>query len=65
MNTKESIINAIKHFVNTMPQPNLESEAAQQMLSEHILCALEEQTPGTYNRDQLNFFTVFEGEEHK
>lgn len=65
MNTKERIQHAIKQFIEKVPQPNLESEAAQLMLTECICESILESTPGTYNHDQLNFFTVFEGEEHK
>jgi hypothetical protein len=47
------------------PQPNLESEAAQQMLTDIISSEITNEQEGTYNRDQLNFFTDFDGEEHK
>lgn len=65
MNTKEHIQDAIKRFVESVPQPNLESDAAQQMLTEWICKSILDEQPGTYNRDQLNFFTEFDGEEHK
>jgi hypothetical protein len=65
MNTKESIQDAIKRFVESVPQPNLESESAQQMLTEWICNSILDDRSGTYNRDQLNFFTEFDGEEHK
>ena len=65
MNTKQRIQDAIKRFVDTVPQPNLESEAAQQMLTEWICRSILEDQSGTYNRDQLNFFAEFDGEEHK
>lgn len=65
MNTKERIQDAIKRFVESVPQPNLESDAAQQMLTEWICKSILDEQPGTYNRDQLNFFTEFDGEEHK
>lgn len=65
MNTKERIQDAIKHFVESVPQPNLESESAQQMLTEWICKSILDEQPGTYNKDQLNFFTEFDGEEHK
>jgi len=65
MNTKERIQQAIKRFIEAMPQPNLESEATQQMLTECICDSILENTTGTYNKDQLNFFTDFDGEEHK
>ena len=65
MNTKERIQDAIKHFVESVPQPNLESESAQQMLTEWICKFILDEQPGTYNKDQLNFITEFDGEEHK
>lgn len=65
MNTRERIQDAIKRFVETVPQPNLESDAAQQMLTECICRSILDDQPGTYNKDQLNFFTEFDGGEHK
>lgn len=65
MNTKERIQDAIKRFVGSVPQPNLESESAQQMLTDWICQSILDEPPGTYNKDQLNFFTKFDGEEHK
>lgn len=65
MNTRERILNAIKTFVEAVPQPNLESEAAQQVLTEHICESILNDQPGTYNHNQLNFFTDFDGNEHK
>lgn len=65
MNTKQRIQDAIKRFVESVPQPNLESEAAQQMLTDQICQSILDDQPGTYNRDQLNFFAEFDGEEHK
>lgn len=65
MNTKERIQHAIKQFVERVPQPNLESESAQQMLTDWICRSILEEQSGTYNKDQLNFFTEFDGGEHK
>ena len=65
MNTKERIQHAIKYFIESVPQPNLESEAAQQMLTECICRHILEDNTSTYNEDQLNFFTEFDGDEHK
>lgn len=65
MSTKERIQQAIKRFIEAMPQPNLESEATQHMLTECICESILENTTGTYNKDQLNFFTDFDGKEHK
>lgn len=65
MNTRERIQHAIKRFIETVPQPNLESEAAQLMLTQCICDSILEENTGTYNEDQLNFFTEFDGGEHK
>jgi hypothetical protein len=65
MNTKERILQAIKQFVGDVPQPNLESEAAQQMLCDAICDSILNESPGTYNDNQLNFFTDFDGATHK
>lgn len=65
MNTRERIQQAIKCFIEAVPQPNLESEAAQQMLTQRICESILEETTGTHNEDQLNFFTEFDGGEHK
>ena len=65
MKTRERIQYVIKRFVEAVPQPNLESEAAQQMLTDRICQSILEDQSGTYNGDQLNFFTEFDGEEHK
>jgi hypothetical protein len=65
MNTEQQIKNAIEEFVKHCPQPNLEAESAQVALTHYIYKSLEGVTVGTYNRDQLNFFTAFDGEEHK
>ena len=65
MNIKQQLLEAIKRFVDHMPQPNMESDAAQQMLVESIYQSIFSQTEGTYNHNQLNFFTEFDGQEHK
>lgn len=65
MNTKERILQAIKQFVTNVPQPNLESESAQQMLCDTICDGILNEQSGTYNEDQLNFFTDFDGDTHK
>ena len=65
MNNDQNILNAIKKYVDRYPQPNLESEAAQQILAGIISDEITNEQEGTYNRDQLNFFTDFDGEEHK
>lgn len=65
MNVEQQIKQAIEQFVKHVPQPNLEADSAQVALTHYIYRALEGVSVGTYNRDQLNFFTVFDGEEHK
>jgi hypothetical protein len=65
MNTRERIQHAIKRFIERVPQPNLESEAAQLMLTQCICESILQESTGTYNKDQLNFFTEFDGGEHK
>ena len=65
MNVEQQIKQAIEQFVDRCPQPNLEAESAQVALTHCIYKALEGVSVGTYNKDQLNFFTVFDGEKHK
>ena len=65
MNNDQNILNANKKYVERYPQPNLESEAAQQILADIISNEITNEQEGTYNRDQLNFFTDFDGGEHK
>lgn len=65
MNTQSEIRSAIKAFLERWPQPNLHSEACQEMLVDTIYTRLSNDSPGTYNQDQLNFFTEFNDNTHK
>lgn len=65
MNVEQQIKHAIEKFVKDCPQPNLEADSAQVALTHYIYKSLEGISIGTYNRDQLNFFTVFDEGEHK
>lgn len=65
MNVEQQIKKAIEQYVERYPQPNLAADAAQVVLTRYIHKALEDLPAGTYNQDQLNFFSVFDGGEHK
>lgn len=64
-NTRPNIELAISAFLKDYPQPNLESEACQEMLTEYIYRQITDTCTGTFNNDQLNFFTEFDGGGHK
>jgi hypothetical protein len=59
MNTQQRITQAIINFVDRYPQPNLESQAAQDTLSQMVYQAVMKQSDwcGTYNDQQMELFS--------
>lgn len=58
MNTKERILYAIREFVVSNPQTNLDSITAQETIAEVVYRAvMKRPIEGTYNEHQLEIFT--------
>ncbi len=61
------IIKSLEQVTRNRPQLNLDSDAAKQMVANAIWDDVFDSvvTITTHNEDQLNFFTEFDGNEHK
>ena len=64
---EQSVHNTITKFSERYNnQVNLGSDSAREELTQMICQALESQsTPGTYNKEQLHFFSNLDSSEHK